>query len=292
MHQNVKESTENANSISSVAKELSASMQNLSETVEQLDSSAEEMHHSIQITMGDVNTGNELVQDIKNKAGLIKSQTLEKEQNIQKTVELQQKKMLESMEAGQKVSKISDLTEDILSIASQTNLLALNASIEAARAGEAGKGFAVVADEIRMLADSSRDTAGNIQHISSEVVSAVEELIEASNELLCIVNNSMLSDYQHFFQAAENYSYDAEKMQTLIDNYTKNMSGLVKRIEEMASHTGSIANTVAECDKGIIETTQNIMVLAEDMNSIARESDQVTIVEEQLRDKIQKYKTE
>ena len=292
MHHNVKESTENADSISSVAEELSASMQILSETVKQLDSSAEEMHHSIQTTMGDVNSGNELVQDIKKKAGVIKSQTLEKEQNIQKTVELQQKKMLESIEAGQKVSNISDLTEDILSIASQTNLLALNASIEAARAGEAGKGFAVVADEIRALADSSRDTAGNIQLISSEVVNAVEALIASSNELLHIVNDSMLPDYQQFFQAAESYSKDAEEMQTLIDNYTKNMSGIAKRIEEMASHTGSIANTVTECDNGIAETTQNIVILAEEMNGITCESNKVTIAEEQLRDKIKKYKTE
>ena len=44
------------------------------------------------------------------------------------------------------MKKITELTGEILDIASQTNLLALNASIEAARAGEAGKRFAVVAD--------------------------------------------------------------------------------------------------------------------------------------------------
>lgn len=292
MHGNVKESTENATSISAVAEELSASMQILSDTVKQLDVSAEEMHYSIQRTMEDVNSGNELVRNIKDKAGDIKTETSEKEQNIQMVVEQQQKKMLESIEAGKKVTSISDLTEDILSIASQTNLLALNASIEAARAGEAGKGFAVVADEIRVLADSSRDTAGNIQLISSEVVNAVEALMSASNELLHIVNDSMLPDYQQFFQTADGYSKDAEKMQNLIDNYTENMSGIANRIEGMASHTNSIAKTVTECDSGISETAQNIVILAEEMNNIIYESDKVTVAEEQLRDKIKKYKTE
>lgn len=52
----------------------------------------------------------------------------------------------DAVEESRSAEKITELTGEILDIASQTNLLALNASIEAARAGEAGKGFAVVAE--------------------------------------------------------------------------------------------------------------------------------------------------
>lgn len=78
--------------------------------------------------------------------------------------------MQQAIENSRSVEEVNALTDEILNISSQTNLLALNASIEAARAGEAGKGFAVVADEIRVLADSSRETAGNIQQINAKVV--------------------------------------------------------------------------------------------------------------------------
>ena len=84
-------------------------------------------------------------------------------------------KLQTTIQESKKVEKVSELTNDILNIASQTNLLALNASIEAARAGEAGKGFAVVADEIRQLAEDSKNTANDIQKINTGVIDAVHQ---------------------------------------------------------------------------------------------------------------------
>ncbi len=291
MHNDVTNSYKNASGISQVAEELSASMEQLSATADQLDGFAREIQNNIQSTMEDVNSGNELVRDIRQKADNIKSETSEKEQNIQKVVRLQQTKILASIEDSKKVSHISDLTQDILNIASQTNLLALNASIEAARAGEAGKGFAVVADEIRMLADSSRETAGSIQVISSEVIHAVQTLMECSNEILHTVNDSMLPDYQLFFQVAEQYLGDAGKMQNLIDNYQNNMAGITNLVNDMTGHTGAISKTVNECKNGISETAENIVVLVDEMKDIDQETGKISTAEEHMRNNIQKYKT-
>ena len=82
--------------------------------------------------------------------------------------------------------ELTQMTEDVASIAAHTNLLALNAAIEAARAGETGRGFAVVAREVRTLSNLSADTgkrmAEKVGVISQAIVAtcqAAEQSIEA-----------------------------------------------------------------------------------------------------------------
>lgn len=86
-----------------------------------------------------------------------------------------------------KAQAITDVTNQLNSVASQTNLLALNASIEAARAGEAGRGFTVVATEMKKLSDGSREAGENIGENISEIMTqlgSLREAIDLSKDML------------------------------------------------------------------------------------------------------------
>ncbi|MFY8351367.1 methyl-accepting chemotaxis protein [Pseudoalteromonas sp. SSM20] len=85
---------------------------------------------------------------------------------------------VELSEAGK---QITEMVTIIVKVAEQTNLLALNAAIEAARAGEHGRGFSVVADEVKVLAETTKKTAGEIGSIAGRFTSALEDVLSRSD---------------------------------------------------------------------------------------------------------------
>lgn len=80
------------------------------------------------------------------------------------------------------VQQINTIAELVSSLADQTNMLAINAAVEAVRAGEQGRGFGVVATEIRKLADRSRESAAQINHLVRDIQTATVATVAATEE--------------------------------------------------------------------------------------------------------------
>jgi predicted transcriptional regulator YheO len=92
-------------------------------------------------------------------------------------------------ESANKIAEINKVIAAISDISNHSNLLGLNAAIEAARAGEQGRGFAVVADEMRKLANQSKESAGMVTEILTEMKKSIEGIITEINKVGGIAEN-------------------------------------------------------------------------------------------------------
>ncbi|NCD26553.1 MAG: chemotaxis protein, partial [Deltaproteobacteria bacterium] len=103
-------------------------------------------------------------------------------------------------------------------------LLALNAAIEAARAGDAGRGFAVVADEVRKLAEKTLTATNDVRRTVESIQTYVQENVQASE------------------QAAQ----DMERSSRLADLSGRNMTAILRLVEDSATQIQAIAHLSRE----------------------------------------------
>lgn len=286
----VQESNESAGNISATMEQMSASMEEIAATVNQIAEGSDNVLREVQNMNNSVDNGVELVQKIKRRAGRMHQNTIAgKDATSSKIIEIRE--MLgAALEESRSVEKIKQLTGEILDITSQTNLLSLNASIEAARAGDAGKGFAVVADEIRALADSSANTANNIQNISNLVIGAVEKLASNAETMLRFVDEKVLQDYDEFVVVVEKYERDADSMNSLIADFSKNTGEIHETISAMTTGLGDISVAVDESAKGVTNVAESAVSLVSSMAQIRQQTISNQEISERLSNEVGRFK--
>ena len=269
--QSVSDANGNACDISAVMQQLSASMQEVSATSSQVSENASTV--DMQVT-NLANASEELscyADAMKIRANELEKTAVVNKDNTNKVMEEILSALKKAMEDSKSVEQINGLTNEILSISSQTNLLALNASIEAARAGEAGKGFAVVADEIRQLADSSRETASNIQHINTMVTAAVKELIENSDSIVNYIHETVLPDYEGFVASGQQYREDASHVDDVVAKFNQMAMTLKSLVSEITSSINGIATAMDQSANAVATAAMNTNDLVKEIDDITTE---------------------
>ena len=276
-------SNDSASDLSAMTEELSATMQDVGQSVNVINDSANNVREDVDIIASKSNEINTFSKQMKEDADNMESNARNNmEQTSEKVGEILEV-LNNAIEDSKSVDQVNNLTNDILSISSQTNLLALNASIEAARAGEAGKGFAVVADEIRELAESSRNTANNIQEINEMVISAVEGLISSSNKIVDYVDETILPDYDDFVSSGKQYNDDSTHIKNIMDEFTGLSNDMQKTIKSMVDAINGITKAVEESADGVTSAAMSVDSLVADMNDVNKEMDTNQNVSDKLR---------
>lgn len=243
---NLSEVRKDSDEVFRVMERLSDSMGEVSSAMENMNGNAVEVDEKVGQVSDTTQALRENAARMHERAQKLEEEAVADKMAIGEMLEKISKPLKEAIENSQNVTRINELTEDILSMAGQTNLLALNASIEAAHAGDAGRGFAVVADEIRQLADSSRETANYIQSINSQVITAVKALSQSAGELLKYTRETILPDYDNFVKAGESYRQDAKQINIAMDEVGVHMEQLSEIMRQMTGSISQVSDSVME----------------------------------------------
>lgn len=286
----VDSSTENADHVSAAMQQMAASMEEIAATLSAMTTGSEAILQEVQNMVTSADEGVELVQEIKERAQMLHEETIsDKQETSGRVVEIRD--MVEdAVEESRSAEKISELTGDILDIASQTNLLALNASIEAARAGEAGKGFAVVADEIRQLADNSRETANNIQDISKLVIDSVEKLASLSQNMLAFIDQKVMQDYDGFVTVVEQYETDADSINKVLSEFATKIDEIRNTVQDMNHGINDISTAIDENAQDVTGVAQSAVSLVEAMTKIHQETENNQAISQELNAQVNRFK--
>lgn len=195
-----------------------------------------------------------------------------------------------AIEESKSVERVNELTEEILSVSSQTNLLALNASIEAARAGEAGKGFAVVADEIRKLADSTRETANNIQSINALVTQAVNKLANNSNAIVEYIDETIMPDYDRFVETGVQYRDDAAYVNSTMDDFEAKAQNLNSIMAKTVDSIRDISTAIEESANSVGNAANSTTILVQNIDTVHAEMKTNQNISNRLKDEADRFK--
>lgn len=256
----LREATVELNRISSVLNEMTQTMQETSDSVTKIGEATITVKKMSSDLYEQTKSGADYADSVSQTADNARINCQNSMEQMHQVVGEMSDTLANKIEASMKISKIMDLTNDILSISSKTQMLALNASIEAARAGEEGRGFAVVAGEVSNLADSTAKTAKEIEDINRFTVDTVNELVDISKKMIQFVESVISQDYDDMVQIGQSYYKDSKGFmqqfkqfcqlsEQLSDNMEKVEGNIERIMTVLKEETTNITNAAEASDK-------------------------------------------
>lgn len=283
---------ESITDVSATMQEMSAAMEETTSSLNQITEAIDEIYSSVERIAGNADAGKVSSQEMESRASGANDAAAEGEKKANIETEKMAASLNDKIAKSKSVEQIEILTSNIIEITEQTNLLALNASIEAARAGEAGRGFAVVADEIGKLAGNSADAAAKIRQVSAEVIQAVDELAEGSQQMIEFVRNSTEEGFGGLVATSENYATDANAMRAMMEQFAQTAEELRSTMDGIRESISAVNIAVEESAKGIAGVSESSVQLTGNVNDIQSEASDNNGIAEDLATEVGKFKLE
>jgi methyl-accepting chemotaxis protein WspA len=178
---------------------------------------------------------------------------------------------------NEKAANINQVVATITKVADQTNLLSLNAAIEAEKAGEYGRGFAVVATEIRRLADQTAVATYDIEQTVKEIQSAV---------------SAGVMGMDRFSEEVRRGMHDVQQVGTQLSQIITEVQALAPRFQLVNEGMQTQASGAEQITQALTQLSEAAQQTAESLRQSSQAIDDLTLVANQLRSGVSRFRIE
>ncbi len=238
-------------------QQASASVLQMAQSINEVSQTASQSARVAQQSLAAAEKGGQAVHNQISGMNEIRSQIQDTAKRIKRLGE-------SSLEIGEIVELISDITE-------QTNVLALNAAIQAASAGEAGRGFTVVAEEVQRLAERSGEATKQIEAIVKTIQADTQDAVAAMEKsTVGVVEGTKLSDAagqaldeirkvsRELAELIGGISAQTQKQSASVSDVTRGMQGILKITEETTEGTKQTNVSIGQLSKLAAELRSSV----------------------------------
>lgn len=236
-------------------------------TIDYISTNISSLTQSVQLLSEYNDSVDEIMQELMN----INEKNGDSIENVRQQTEL-------TNTSAQQIRKAAEI---IAGISNQTNLLALNASIEAARAGEHGSGFAVVAEEIRVLADQSKESTEQINHVVNELLSNSQVSVATTQEVseAFAVQSQKVNETVSIFKSLHS---EIKKVRGSIEEINEEVGTLETHKNVIESGIDALSEASGENSSNAQVTTENLAGFREKVQECGVKTNRVVGVMEEL----------
>ena len=228
---------------------LVGDMKKTENSMSNINNNTKQIYNLIKDTLFYINETKKLTNNIFEKSVVLKSNSIAAKNVLLKSYKVADENLQDSIEKSRDITKVKELSRDILSIMSKIKLLSINATLEAAKAGEAGKGFSVVASEIQKLSNNSNKIIKKINVLNNEIVKSVKGLLFYTEELMNFIKSRIFEDYENIVLTSEEHSKNINCINNIIiefNNKLVNLDLLVNNISECVDDNKTSYHSVNE----------------------------------------------
>lgn len=256
---------------SATTEELAAGIATTNTAIENVVQEIEKISKLVKHVEAKVSTGDEKSRQLIQTAEKMRKMAGTSLSESEVKIELNRNNIQNAMVNLQSLTRINEMANQILEIASQTNMLSLNASIEAARAGEQGRGFAVVAQEIGNLAANSSNTAMQISDICRDINTNIESVQDCVNDIIKFMEDDLTESFKEFAGIANEYGDSVEDIRTAMGEIKNCSNNFVLSVDNIRARMEVIQEAAKDNESGvgeIINKNERINTTAEELQNV------------------------